>query len=228
MSAADVEKVGRLEAHLRDMEQVPIQTSHHFTPACMREPCASRRASSSPGADPHPDHADRIRARNRIHRRRATDLCGYHVIPASAGRKQVFVAHADTDLTMLFPSHAATVEDAEAGIHRRDRAADVAPATRQSDHHHRRLIMSGVTAASVAAYASLAAAAVGAYSAIQQGEQQKDWATIRRHRPKPTPRPRRAPPRCMPKRFAKWPASKPARPTLHWPGLVSRSEKERR
>lgn len=36
--------------------------------------------------------------------------------------------------------------------------------------------MSGVTAASVAAYAALAAAAVGAYSAIQQGEQQKDWA----------------------------------------------------
>ena len=32
------------------------------------------------------------------------ELHGYHVIPASAGRKQAFVAHTDTDLTMLFPA----------------------------------------------------------------------------------------------------------------------------
>ncbi|BCB27047.1 hypothetical protein SKTS_19330 [Sulfurimicrobium lacus] len=42
------------------------------------------------------------------------ELRGYHVIPASAGRKQVFIAHVDTDLTMLFPSSAASVEQAEA------------------------------------------------------------------------------------------------------------------
>lgn len=115
MSAADVEKVGRLEAHLRDMEQVPIQTSHHFhagmyartvripkgvviTGALIRIPTmliVSGHVTVFIGGEP-------------------IDLCGYHVIPASAGRKQVFVAHADTDLTMLFPSHAATVEDAEA------------------------------------------------------------------------------------------------------------------
>jgi hypothetical protein len=40
-------------------------------------------------------------------------LSGYHVIPASAGRKQAFIAHADTHLTMLFPSQATTVEQAE-------------------------------------------------------------------------------------------------------------------
>ena len=44
----------------------------------------------------------------------AIELHGYHVIPASAGRKQAFVAHADTDLTMLFPSTAQSVADAEA------------------------------------------------------------------------------------------------------------------
>ena len=42
------------------------------------------------------------------------ELCGYHVIPASAGRKQVFLAHADTELTMIFPSSATTLEEAEA------------------------------------------------------------------------------------------------------------------
>jgi len=42
------------------------------------------------------------------------ELRGHHVIPASAGRKQAFIAHADTDLTMLFPTTATTVEEAEA------------------------------------------------------------------------------------------------------------------
>ena len=45
---------------------------------------------------------------------RAVDLRGYHVLPASAGRKQAFLAHADTDLTMLFPSAAQSVAEAEA------------------------------------------------------------------------------------------------------------------
>jgi hypothetical protein len=31
-------------------------------------------------------------------------LAGYHVLPASAHRKQVFLAHTDTQLTMLFPT----------------------------------------------------------------------------------------------------------------------------
>lgn len=42
------------------------------------------------------------------------ELAGHHVLPASAGRKQAFVAHADTELTMLFPTRATTVEEAEA------------------------------------------------------------------------------------------------------------------
>lgn len=38
---------------------------------------------------------------------------GYHVLPASAGRKQVIVAVADTYLTMMFATKAKTVEEAE-------------------------------------------------------------------------------------------------------------------
>lgn len=115
MSAADVEKVGRLEANLRDMEQVPIQTTHHFhaglyartiripkgvviTGALIRIPTmliVSGHVTVFIGGD-------------------TIELRGYHVLPASAGRKQVFLAHADTDLTMLFPSRAETVEEAEA------------------------------------------------------------------------------------------------------------------
>ncbi len=41
-------------------------------------------------------------------------LTGYHVLSASAGRKQAFVAYAETHLTMVFPTNATTVEEAEA------------------------------------------------------------------------------------------------------------------
>jgi hypothetical protein len=41
-------------------------------------------------------------------------LTGWQVLPASAGRKQAFVALADTDMTAIFPTRARTVEEAEA------------------------------------------------------------------------------------------------------------------
>ena len=41
------------------------------------------------------------------------EIAGYTVIPASAGRKQAFVAVEDTYLTMMFPTSARTVEEAE-------------------------------------------------------------------------------------------------------------------
>lgn len=40
-------------------------------------------------------------------------LQGYTVLPASANRKQAFVALTDTHLTMIFPTYAKTVEEAE-------------------------------------------------------------------------------------------------------------------
>jgi hypothetical protein len=43
----------------------------------------------------------------------AIELHGYNVIAASAGRKQVFVALTDTWLTMIFPSAATSIEQAE-------------------------------------------------------------------------------------------------------------------
>lgn len=41
------------------------------------------------------------------------DIEGYNVLPAAAGRKQIFVALSDVNLTMFFPSKAKTVKDAE-------------------------------------------------------------------------------------------------------------------
>jgi hypothetical protein len=41
------------------------------------------------------------------------DLEGYNVIPACAGRKMVYITFAATDITMVFPSKAKCVEEAE-------------------------------------------------------------------------------------------------------------------
>lgn len=40
-------------------------------------------------------------------------LSGYHVIPAPSPRKQIFIAMKDTDITMLFPTAAKDVNEAE-------------------------------------------------------------------------------------------------------------------
>ena len=44
---------------------------------------------------------------------RSERLTGYHVLPASGRRKQAYVAHADTWLTMSFATSAKTVDEAE-------------------------------------------------------------------------------------------------------------------
>jgi hypothetical protein len=40
-------------------------------------------------------------------------LTGFHAIPASANRKQAFIAHAETAMTMIFKTDAKTVAEAE-------------------------------------------------------------------------------------------------------------------
>ncbi len=52
-------------------------------------------------------------------------LEGYHVIPASAGRKQVFLTKKETLITMILATQAMTVEDAEKDFtDEHDRLAD--------------------------------------------------------------------------------------------------------
>lgn len=115
MSAADVDKVGRLETHLRAVEQIPIRTTHIFHAGMyartIRIPAGvviTGALISIPTVLILSGHATVFVGGETI------ELAGYHVLPASAGRKQAFVAHADTDLTMLFPTVATTVEEAEA------------------------------------------------------------------------------------------------------------------
>lgn len=41
-------------------------------------------------------------------------LDGYNVMPAQSGRKQIFVTNEETEITMIFPTQAKTVAEAEA------------------------------------------------------------------------------------------------------------------
>jgi hypothetical protein len=114
MTSSEVEKVQRLESYLLGIEQVAIQTQHHFhaglysrtiripagvmiTGALIKIPTlliVSGHVTVFIGGE-------------------SIELLGYHIVPGQAGRKQVFLAHADTDLTMTFATQAKTVDEAE-------------------------------------------------------------------------------------------------------------------
>lgn len=115
MTAEAIARVRRLEAALLELPQVPIATDHVLhggmyartimipagvvlTGALIRVPTVlilAGDATVDTGED-------------------AVRLTGYHVLAASAHRRQAFLAHADTWLTMVFATRAATVAEAEA------------------------------------------------------------------------------------------------------------------
>lgn len=116
MRAADIARVRGLEAVILQHEQAPIVT-HHLIHAGMYH-----RTVKLPvhwvGTGAEIKRATVLTLSGDVtvalgdgEGKRFT---GYHVIPASAGRKQAFVVHAETHLTMSFPTQAQTVEEAEA------------------------------------------------------------------------------------------------------------------
>lgn len=114
MSDAAIGKVRELEAFTRQLPQQPIATSHLFhagiyarsitIPAGVVLTGALIRIATlliiSGDVIMYVDGA-------------ARELRGYHVIAAAAHRKQVFVALSDTQMTMLFPTRAKIVAEAE-------------------------------------------------------------------------------------------------------------------
>ena len=114
MRAEQIAQVQALEAALLDLPQVEVQTQHVFHAGLY-----GRTITMPPGAvltgalikrstllivagHCHMFGADGARI-----------LQGYHVLPASAGRKQAFHAIEATSMTMLFATDATTVEEAE-------------------------------------------------------------------------------------------------------------------
>lgn len=114
MAPEAIDKVRELEAITRDLPQVEIATDHVLhggmyarticipagvvlTGVFIRVPTVlvfDGNATVNAGDEP-------------------VTLVGYHVLAASAHRRQAFLAHADTRLTMVFATQAKTVAEAE-------------------------------------------------------------------------------------------------------------------
>ena len=114
MSRKSIEKVRELEQQLLSMPQVEIKTEHAFHAGLYARTIKIPAGCALSGAEITVDTVLILSG----HATMAVDggsveLDGYHVIQASAQRKQAFIAHSDTYLTMLFHTKASTIEDAE-------------------------------------------------------------------------------------------------------------------
>jgi len=115
MSEETIEKVRRFEAIILEQPQIPLETRHVIhggmyartitMPAGMVLTSALIKISTIVIVS---GHATFSFDGNSI------EFEGYNVVTGSAGRKQAVMAHSETDITMLFPTTAQSVEEAEA------------------------------------------------------------------------------------------------------------------
>lgn len=111
---AAIGAVRALEAVQRQMPQVEIQTTHSLHAGTYARTCLIPAGVRLTGALIKIPTTVIVSGDVTVFVGDGTiRMTGYHVVEAEAGRKQVFLAHADTYLTMLFASDSDTVEEAE-------------------------------------------------------------------------------------------------------------------
>ncbi|MCE1001830.1 hypothetical protein [Pseudomonas sp. NMI1173_11] len=114
MTNDEVAKVRVLESHLAQLEQVPITTQHHFHAGLYARTIRIPAGVMLTGALIQIPTLLVVSGHVTVFiGGQARELAGYHILPGQAGRKQAFLAHADTDLTMAFATLAKTVAQAE-------------------------------------------------------------------------------------------------------------------
>ena len=114
MTPEAIDKVRQLEARTAELEQVEIQTDHVLHGGMYARTIRIPAGVLLTGA--HIKRATMLVISGHVTvfiGAGTIEITGYQVLPASASRKQAFLAHADTFVTMLFPSEAASVEAAE-------------------------------------------------------------------------------------------------------------------
>ena len=114
MTPEAIDKVRQLEARTAELEQVEITTDHVLHGGMYARTIRIPAGVLLTGA--HIKRATMLVISGHVTvfiGAGTIEIAGYQVLPASAGRKQAFLAHADTFVTMLFPSEAASVEAAE-------------------------------------------------------------------------------------------------------------------
>lgn len=116
MLPADVAKVTELESHAARYEQIPLVTRHLIHAGQYHRTITVPAGAMITGAVIKRATTLTISGHVCVYvgNNESREIAGYHVIPASAGRKQAFLAIEDTHITMSFPTLATTVSEAEA------------------------------------------------------------------------------------------------------------------
>ena len=114
MSANDIGRVRELESALLTMPQVEMETQHVFHAGTYARTICLRDGLVITGALVKIPTILIINGDATVFLGDRTErITGHCVMLASAGRKQAFVAHTDTWITMVFATDAKTVEEAE-------------------------------------------------------------------------------------------------------------------
>ena len=110
-----VEKICAVEKHVRGMEQIVVQTEHVLHAGMYARTVRLDANVLIVGVMIKRPTMLVVMGKAQVFAGdRWYSIDGYNVIPASAGRKQMYVTTAPTEITMLFPTKAKTVEEAEA------------------------------------------------------------------------------------------------------------------
>ena len=108
-----LETIGHVEAKMRAMPQIHLHTDHvlHAGMYARTIHLAARVAITSVLIKIPTMIV--VHGTCRVYAGEWRDLEGFNVIPASAGRKMIYVTATPTKITMIFPSDAKSVEEAE-------------------------------------------------------------------------------------------------------------------
>jgi hypothetical protein len=114
MSESAIERVREYESHLATLPQVDMPTHHVLHAGLYARTVMVPAGVDMVGAQIKLATVLIVSGHALVEVEGGTvELQGYHVLTASAGRKQAFRALADTHLTMLFATDARSVEAAE-------------------------------------------------------------------------------------------------------------------
>lgn len=114
MSNSAIDKVRQLENLVLEMPQTPIHTSHVLHGGMYARTIKIPAMTVLTGALINIPTILVVLGEVKVFiGDTAVDLSGYNILPASAHRKQAFVAKTDTYLTMMFPTNATTIKEAE-------------------------------------------------------------------------------------------------------------------
>ena len=114
MGQSEVESVRRLEKAALELPQTPIPTDHVFHAGMYARTITIPAGVALTGAQIKIPTILIISGDALVYGENGpTRYAGYHVALGQCGRKQAFYALQDTCLTMLFPTTATTIEEAE-------------------------------------------------------------------------------------------------------------------